>query len=267
MTRNEVATALAEREVAVGRATTTRGSSSASWAWTRRAVRAGFVHYNDEADARRLVAAVARWPRGRRWWRSRWCRKRLPRSGCGFAATVPPCGCARASVDGGHRGRRGSPQPLPCDGRRASDVAVNVRTLRVTRARPTLTATLAVNVRTLRLTRARPTLTATIAVNVRTLRVTRARPTLTAPPRPRPRPPRIASLPAQLAFVEATGPPGLSPRLPPPPAPPGAQPGTPPARPGAPATASPPRRRARARRRPAAPRRASPRTPRRRARP
>ena len=43
-----------------GTATTTPGSSSGTSAWRPHgAVRAGFVHYNDEADADRLVEAVA----------------------------------------------------------------------------------------------------------------------------------------------------------------------------------------------------------------
>ena len=43
-----------------GTATTTRGSSSAYLGLAPHgAVRAGFVHYNDEADAERLLAAVA----------------------------------------------------------------------------------------------------------------------------------------------------------------------------------------------------------------
>jgi selenocysteine lyase/cysteine desulfurase len=56
----EVATALAEREIAVW------DGNYYAWELERflglepdGAVRAGFVHYNDESDARRLVEAVA----------------------------------------------------------------------------------------------------------------------------------------------------------------------------------------------------------------
>jgi selenocysteine lyase/cysteine desulfurase len=59
LTSTEVAVALAEREIAVWDGT--------NYAWELRellglrdgAVRAGFVHYNDDEDAERLVAAVA----------------------------------------------------------------------------------------------------------------------------------------------------------------------------------------------------------------
>ncbi len=59
-TSADVATALAEREIAVW------DGNYYAWELERflgldpdGAVRAGFVHYNDEADARRLVEAVA----------------------------------------------------------------------------------------------------------------------------------------------------------------------------------------------------------------
>ena len=57
---DEVASALAEREIAVWH------GNYYAWELERHlglaphgAVRAGFVHYNDEADAERLLAAVA----------------------------------------------------------------------------------------------------------------------------------------------------------------------------------------------------------------
>ena len=62
-TADEVAAALAEREIAVWH------GNYYAWELERHlglaphgAVRAGFVHYNDEADAERLLAAVATWP-------------------------------------------------------------------------------------------------------------------------------------------------------------------------------------------------------------